>query len=358
MKDLVMAAGGSGGHLVPAIALLQHNKLTDLRTAILSTSKSVDKRLSKKYEEFEFIHQSINAFDAGLKNKVKSVLGIALNVPRVIHYLYNQRCRSLFSTGGFGCIGAVMSAAVLGIPVLFHESNSVPGKATRLLSGLLKCLYVTPLSNHPFLLRKSRKMVGFPLRSDFSEIDQEQAKQQLGISVDASVLLVIGGSQGAEALNDWVIRNQEYFLNKQVYVICITGVQGSDLKSDSKYVRFQSFTDEMDVLLSAADGVISRSGAGSIAEIAYSQTPAILIPYPHAALDHQRLNAEQFVAYGCAAMLEQSEIETLLDKVNTLLNSESVKYNMRVAQKHWQTSHSINPIVADICNILNQNPRV
>ena len=142
--------------------------------------------------------------------------------------------------------------------------------------------------------------IGYPLRKEFRRIPKERARKQLGISLHDRLLVVLGGSQGAVALNRWVKDNLESLAAEGISTYCLTGmnnessgvVQLEGLGGQIVTNRFVSFTDEMNTVLSAADLVISRAGAGAIAEIVRCRIPSILIPYPFAAVNPQCLNGE------------------------------------------------------------------
>ena len=151
--------------------------------------------------------------------------------------------------------------------------------------------------------RKMRN-IGYPLRNDFRRIPRERARMRLGIPMGDRLLVILGGSQGAVALNQWVKQNLDGLSNEGISVYCITG-----MKNDSSGVmqlegaggkritsRFVSFTDEMNFVLSAADLVVSRAGAGAIAEIVRCRVPAILVPYPSA--DNRQLLNASFIEGG------------------------------------------------------------
>ena len=138
---------------------------------------------------------------------------------------------------------------------------------------------------------------GYPVRSEIRHIRKQRRGNNWGITVKNRLLVIIGGSQGAAALNRWVVEHLEVLRGMAVSVYCVTGLgkapEGvSGEAGPDRWAKFVSFSDQMGAVISAADLIISRAGAGSIAEITRCRTPAILIPYPHAADNHQQANAQ------------------------------------------------------------------
>jgi UDP-N-acetylglucosamine--N-acetylmuramyl-(pentapeptide) pyrophosphoryl-undecaprenol N-acetylglucosamine transferase len=180
--------------------------------------------------------------------------------------------------------------------------------------------------------------IGYPLRKEFRRIPKERARKQLGISLNDRLLVVLGGSQGAVALNRWVKDKLEPLAAEGISTYCLTGmnnessgvVQLEGIGGQTVTNRFVSFTDEMNAVLSAADLVISRAGAGAIAEIVRCRIPSILIPYPHAADNHQFLNGEFLERKGGAILCPEDKMaENLLDEVREVMFNEEFRSILR-----------------------------
>jgi UDP-N-acetylglucosamine--N-acetylmuramyl-(pentapeptide) pyrophosphoryl-undecaprenol N-acetylglucosamine transferase len=180
--------------------------------------------------------------------------------------------------------------------------------------------------------------IGYPLRKEFRRIPLERARKHLGISINDRLLVVIGGSQGALSLNQWVKDHLQDLASEGISTYCLTGM-GKDSSGvvqlegpGSKTItsRFVSFTDEMNMVLSAADLVVSRAGAGAIAEITRCRVPSILIPYPFAADNHQYLNASYLEGKGGGVVCMDQSIKTdLLEEVKEVIFNEEFRAILR-----------------------------
>ena len=206
---------------------------------------------------------------------------------------------ALVGFGGFSSFGPAMAARMRGMPVFIHEANRAVGKAVRFLAKRSTRVYLPEGMQLDGISPEVIRNIGYPLRQEFRRIPRERARKQLGVAQGDRLLVVLGGSQGAASLNRWVKQNIEELAKEGISTYCLTGMNKEssgvvqlDGPLDNPITsRFVPFTDEMNAVLSAADLVLSRAGAGAIAEIVRCRVPSILVPYPHAADNHQYLNA-------------------------------------------------------------------
>jgi UDP-N-acetylglucosamine--N-acetylmuramyl-(pentapeptide) pyrophosphoryl-undecaprenol N-acetylglucosamine transferase len=230
--------------------------------------------------------------------------------------------------GGFLSPAFVIWSRFMRIPVALHEANRHAGKAVRLLSRVAQRIYAPP--GVSVLGAENAKVVaaGYPLRLEIHPIERKLARSRLGLNNDQKTLVILGGSQGAMALNQWVETHYETLAHGGLNVVAVSGpgkgTQSSiELSSsDGQSVRalFLPFVDEMNALLSLADLVVSRAGAGAIAELTACHAPSILVPYPYAADQHQEANARFFEEQGGCVVMKQDKIEEeLLSCVTSLL---------------------------------------
>ncbi|HWD20664.1 MAG TPA: UDP-N-acetylglucosamine--N-acetylmuramyl-(pentapeptide) pyrophosphoryl-undecaprenol N-acetylglucosamine transferase, partial [Verrucomicrobiae bacterium] len=251
----------------------------------------------------------------------------------------------VLAMGGFISAPPIVAAHRRGAKTFIHESNTIPGKANRWLSRLVDgaFVYFQQTASH---LRAPRVLtVGMPVRPQFLQpLSAGAARAALGLDENAPVLLVMGGSQGARGVNDLVMRVLPQLLAAapNLQFIHLTGT------SDLERVRaayagvkaralVQPFFSEMGTALAAADVAVSRAGASSLAELAARQTPAILIPYPTAADDHQHHNARAFVQSGAARALAQATAtpEQLAGEIIELLRDPLKRAAMQRALAQW-----------------------
>lgn len=352
MKRVIFASGGSGGHLAPAIALAQLCGNEGVDSLILTTEKEVDVRMRERYESIPFIGLQGYAFNGSMSSLFKFVLGLLQSIPIAVKILYEERIDRVVSTGGFGSIPVILASLILGCPVLAHESNSIPGKTTRLFSGLFTELFVTRLYAVNRRSRKQLRLTGFPLRNDLSRLESSEAKSQLGLKQNRKLITILGGSQGAKSLSLLAELASVRWVKAGYQILCVCG-PGNYQPDVSQHEHFHclSFVDDMGLLYGATDLLIARSGAGSIAEIAHFNCPVVLVPLPFSADNHQRWNAECFAEAGAGIIQLQSELHELLENVLKIMGDPSKLQKMKHAQQLWartnDVTNMVNRIVAE-----------
>lgn len=315
---LLIAASGTGGHLFPALALAE--QLPEYTIEWLGVKDRLEQTLIKYRYPLHTI--DIEGFQQGFSVKTIFILGrILASVFRVRQLIRDLEINAVFTTGGYIAAPAIIAARLQNIPVILHESNFLPGKVTRVFSSLCNTIALGFAGSSQYLPRARTVYVSTPVRSQFlapSPLD-------LPIPDDAFVIVVIGGSQGAVAVNKLVRSAAAAWLAEGVAIVHLTGDRDPDINtlSHSNYFALP-FYDNMAALLQRADLAISRAGAGTLTELAITNTPAILIPYPYAAENHQFFNAKVFVDAGGAivfsqkalncSILEQKVLELIKDR--------------------------------------------
>ncbi len=217
----------------------------------------------------------------------------------------------------------MIAARSLGIPVILHEANAFPGKVTRFFGPWCNAVALGFAVAAKYLPRAQTIYTSTPVRSEFLE-PGVASSLDLGIPENVPVIVVFGGSQGAVAVNKLVRECATVWFDAGAWVVHLTGDKDPDAEN-LKHPQYISlpFYNNMAALLQRANLAISRSGAGSLTELAVCGTPAILIPYPFAAEDHQTYNAQVFTSVGAALMFQQKEltVEKLQTEVLRLLQS-------------------------------------
>jgi UDP-N-acetylglucosamine--N-acetylmuramyl-(pentapeptide) pyrophosphoryl-undecaprenol N-acetylglucosamine transferase len=327
MSKIVIACGGTGGHLSPGIALAQRLTAHGHECCLYISKKQVDNRLCQKYKDLCF--------------KTIPGIGFSLNPVRMLGF-FTELLRGIFicifrfirmkpdvviAFGGFTSLSAVIVGKIAGCVIVLHEANRIPGKAIRVLGKYSNRVYLPEGVWCRSVPSRKVKAAGYPVREEIKKMGRLRARKALDLPIDAKILLIIGGSQGAKVFNDWVLANFEKFAEQGVDLCCLTGLTNEtkgkldavNSRGDIHYCKLIPFCDDMASLLCAADVVISRAGAGSIAEIIECEVPSILIPYPYAADNHQLKNARHVEKQGVAIVLQQNEMDKLYDEAMNLL---------------------------------------
>lgn len=317
---LLIAASGTGGHLFPAIALAQ--KLPDYEIEWLGVPNRLETQLVPKQYPLNTI--AVEGFQQGFGISSLIILGKLINsIFQVRRLLKQGKFQGVVTTGGYIAGPAVIAARSLGLPVIFHESNALPGKVTRFFSPWCSVVALGFEVAAKYLPRATNVCVGTPVRSQFLN-PGNNSQLDLAIPEGVPLIVVFGGSQGAVAVNKLVREAATAWFEAGAYLVHLTGDRDPDVDTlkHPQYIELP-FYDNMAALLQRASLAISRSGAGSLTELAVCGTPAILIPYPFAAEDHQSYNAEVFTKAGAALSFKQSELtaELLRTQVLNLLQS-------------------------------------
>ncbi|MBW4667916.1 MAG: undecaprenyldiphospho-muramoylpentapeptide beta-N-acetylglucosaminyltransferase [Cyanomargarita calcarea GSE-NOS-MK-12-04C] len=319
---LLIAASGTGGHLFPAIALAE--QLPDYEIEWLGVPNRLETQLvPKQYKLNTIVVEGFQQkFGLGTLRIFGGLVGSILEVRKL---LQQGKFDGVFTTGGYIAGPSVIAARSLGIPVVFHESNALPGKVTRFFGPWCNAVAVGFEAAAKYLPRAKNVYVGTPVRSQFLD-ESIVSSLDLNIPQSVPVIVVFGGSQGAVAINKLVRECASSWFDAGAYVVHLTG--DNDPEADTlKHPQYISlpFYSNMAALLRRANLAITRSGAGSLTELAVCGTPAIMIPYPFAAEDHQSYNAKVFTDVGAGLSFKQSELTAIVleSQVLRLLQSPS-----------------------------------
>jgi len=366
MRNIVIACGGTGGHLTPGIALAQSLEEKGCPCWLLISQKAVDDRLSSKYPNLSFVPMPGAPLIRTPLGILRFLYGFARSFWSSYRFYKKVGADALVGFGGFSSFGPAMAARIKGMPVLIHEANRAIGKAVRFLAKRSSRLYLPEGMQLEGISPEITRNIGYPLRQEFRRVPRERARRQLGVPQGDRLLVVLGGSQGAASLNTWVKKNIEELAKEGISTYCLTGMN----KESSGVVelegpigqtvtsRFVPFTDEMNAVLSAADLVISRAGAGAIAEIIRCRVPSVLVPYPHAADNHQYLNASFLERKGGGIVcLEEKMKDILLDEVREVMFNEEFRAILRRNLFSMDGGDIAGLLATDLIQLLKDRPQ-
>ncbi len=328
-RAFLLSCGGTGGHLAPGIALAEAMQARGHRPLLLISEKRIDARLAAKYPALRFIPVPGSPLGGHPTVLCRFLASQTRGLAAGLRLVRAERPSAVVGFGGFTSASVILAAALRGVPVALHESNRVPGRAVRLLSRLATRVWLPPgvtLPGRPADWPRLRA-AGMPVRAEIVRLPRADAASRFGLNPDLPTVAVFGGSQGAGPLNDWARATAPRLASAGVQLICVTGPgKGeaareavSDHAGRPVATVWIPFCDDVAALLSASDLVVARAGAGSLAEFARIGTPAVLVPYPHAADDHQRANASHFAEQGAGLVLDQGRIADLTELVLSLV---------------------------------------
>ncbi len=327
--NVVIACGGTGGHLFPGLAVAEVLKAHGHEVLVFISEKEIDSLAVTNHSDFRFEKLPTVAlpspFSPAILGFVRRFHG-SLALCRAIYRTFQPQI--VLGMGGFTSTAPVLAGRMRGSATFIHESNAFPGKANRQTARFVRAVLLGFQECAAFFPRSTTEWTGTPIRADLRRIDRAEALVRLGLRPELPTLLVMGGSQGAQGINQAMIKALPALDGKALQIIHLTGSRDARLLEDN-YRRenipafVAGFHHAMEEVYSAADFAIARSGAASLAELAHFALPSLLIPYPYAADDHQTRNAEIFVAAKAALLLKESElIDDLLGKKITQLLGE------------------------------------
>lgn len=314
---VIFAGGGTGGHLYPAVAmaeeLLKLNPEADVSFA--GTERGIEAteipRLGYRLHLFKVRGFSRGKTPSDLMHNAGVLADFAGSAARAVSLVRKEKPDVVVGTGGFVSAPLLLAAQLLGTPNLIQEQNAFPGLTTRLLSMRATELHLSFEESRRHVTRKSGVWVsGNPARS-FSLSDSGEARKSFGLDPEKTTLLVFGGSRGARSINN-AVKQWLGDIEGRFNLIWQTGSLDIDaIRSEyrpSANLWFGPYIDTMGTAYSAADMVLCRAGASTVAELTNLGKPAILVPYPHATGNHQFFNAEALSKDGAAVLIEDSVI--------------------------------------------------
>ena len=343
---LLIAASGTGGHLFPALAVAQ--QLPNYEIEWLGVPNRLETSLVPSNYPLHTI--DIEGFQTSLGPKtVWVMLKMLKAIFKTYQLVKKRKIDFIFTTGGYIAAPAIIAAKMAKIPVILHESNYIPGKVTKLLGGWCNYVAIGFTGTATYLPKAQTKWVSTPVREEFLS----PQKLKLNIPENVPLIVAMGGSQGAVALNKLVRQSAPHLLEAGAYIVHLTGKNDSEVGTfQHPYYLEMPFYDQMGALLQRANLAISRSGAGALTELAITKTPSILIPYPFAAEDHQFYNGQEFVSGEAALMFRQDNIsaDILAETTVDLLQNQDKLNQMRNNASNLALADSSVILAEMICN--------
>jgi UDP-N-acetylglucosamine--N-acetylmuramyl-(pentapeptide) pyrophosphoryl-undecaprenol N-acetylglucosamine transferase len=334
---VIVAGGGTGGHLYPAISIaraLRDEETVEVR--FIGSREGLEARIVPD-EGLPF--HAIPARKLSRRPGIASVGALAVlgwGALRAALLLRDLRPDVVVGTGGYVSAGVVFAAALARVPTLIHEQNAVAGRANRLLGRLVTRVAVTfEESAICFPLGKC-VCTGLPIRPEFAHAGPDAARRNYGLDPLRPTLLVVGGSRGARRLNEIIEAALPRLVERRIQVVHQVGKENTAhgfLSTAHTLYHPIPYIDDMASALAAADVVLCRAGASTLAEVTAVGRPALLVPYPYAVDDHQTKNARVLADRGAARLLPEGELtpERLVAELDAILKDPDERDRMRAA---------------------------
>lgn len=367
MRRVIISGGGTGGHIYPAITIARAIADIEPTEFLYVGSKIGLENTLIPNEGIPFVTIDVRGLERKISFRNLVTLGKTTgSLIKAEHIIHKFKPDVVIGTGGFVCGPVLLAASLSGIPTLVQEQNVIPGVTNTILSRFVKCV---ALGYEEAAERFKRKDIlvytGNPVRKDILTGTKDHGRALLGLDPDKFTLLVAGGSRGARSINNAMIEVHRYFRDsKDIQILHVTGdheydrvvgqLEGIDGKGRyGEGSHIIPYLHHMPEALAAADLAVYRAGAVGLAELTVRGLPAILIPYPYAAEDHQRYNAQALVMCGAAKMILDKMLtgRELLEEIVHLKNDPEALKRMAQASKSKgrpQAAHDIAELALSI----------
>ncbi len=372
---ILFTGGGTGGHVLPIIAVAREIRKFSPQTKVEFFYLGPRDDFSKLLLSQEGIY--VKHVAAGkmrryftpksfFQNLLDLIFKTPLGIIQSFFYIFFLAPDLILSKGGFGSIPGVVAGWLLGTPIFLHEADSIPGLSNRILASFSREVFIS-FRKTPYFSERKMILVGNPIRRELLEVEpKEEAKKLFKFHGEKPIILVLGGSQGAQRINDRLLDILPNFL-KEFYVIHQCGEKNySQVKAEAKAITkewleksYRAFPflkeDELKKAYSACDLVISRAGSGTIFEIAAFGKPSILVPLPESAQGHQVKNAYTYAEKGAAIVLEEANFTSrfVLEKLRFLFSNPQELEKMSKAAREFAKPLAGKTMAGYILTFLN-----
>ncbi len=369
---VVLTGGGTGGHIYPAVAIGRdlQEKVPGAEILYIGTSKGLEADIVPK-EGIPFRTVEVESLPRRLSLKtLRTGYKLVQGFWGARKVLRQFRPQVVIGTGGYVCGPVVLAAALMGIPAVIHEQNALPGITNKLLSRFVKAVLVTfPESKRYFPAKARVEVTGLPIRPGIMAAARSQGAGAFGLDPGKFTILVTGGSRGARSINlamaevlPWLGRRPDIQLimatGTATYEEFMTKVKnnGLDLEMTPNLV-IRPYIYQMAEALAAADLCVCRAGAAFLAELLAKGKPAVLIPYPFAAENHQEFNARAVAEKGGALLILDKDLQggKLRLELERLASDRESLARMAAAAKQMGKPEALNKITAAVLGVINRS---
>ncbi|MCX7987960.1 MAG: undecaprenyldiphospho-muramoylpentapeptide beta-N-acetylglucosaminyltransferase [Thermodesulfovibrio sp.] len=353
---VIIAGGGTGGHLFPGVALASfiRTKYPDAEIVFIGTERGLEAKVIPKLG-YQLKLISVKGFvGKSLNEKAKAILKLLKSISECKNIINSFSPHIVFGVGGYASLPMVFTAALKKIPTIILEQNTVPGLANKILGKFVDAISITYPETLDYFPKEKVYLTGTPIRREILFGDREKAFEIFNLEKGKLTLLIFGGSLGARKINKAVTEGLSYLipLKDKIQIIHQTGEPdyewvAKEYKNFSFKATVLPFIYEMAEAYAIADLIVCRAGASTVAEITALGKASILIPYPYAAYNHQELNARRLLSRGACEMILDRELngEIISKKINKILTDFQAKKEMEMASLAFGKANAAEKIV-------------
>ena len=312
---ILIAGGGTGGHLFPALAIGDELSSIGYDVKYIGSKYGIESKILKKLNQ-DYYLLNIKGIQRTIsfKNIINNILfPFRFLNSYILSKIIIKKIKPILviGTGGYASGVPLIASIKMNIKTLIHEQNLYPGITTRKLSNKVDSVCITTLETKKYL-KGNINLTGIPIRKNLSKINKENACKKLGLSNHKKTVFVVGGSQGSEVFNKYFKIHYEFYIKNDIQLIWQCGYKKFSYYNklvNHKNILLKDFFDNIDYAYSAADIIVSRSGAMAINEISFMEKTMILIPLPSSAANHQFYNAKIFQDNNAGLMIEEKNLK-------------------------------------------------
>lgn len=361
--NILIAAGGSGGHIFPALSLAGELKKRnpDYNIVLIGGDRKLELELFKKSN---YNHRLFKLIAPSSKLSFRVFLFLLQFIKSTFwsfKLLQELKPKVVVGFGGYISVPVVLAAKCRNIPVIIHEQNVMPGRANRFLALLADKIALSFEESTPFIKQKRKIIIsGNPIRFNFLNKNKSGALKYFFLDEDKFTIFITGGSQGAHFLNQVLVEVTSKLNEAEKNKLQFIHLTGADdfIWVEQNYKNYKiktvvfSFLDKMDLAYAASDLIISRSGATTVAEICAGGKPSILVPYPFAG-GHQKFNALALESRGAAIVIEQKNLNAVVlkDTIISLLNDNKRLKSMSTNSRNLSNVHAAENLAQEVLSL-------
>ncbi len=363
---IIVSGGGTGGHIYPALAIAKQiiEQHPDGKILYIGSGKGLEADIVPK-AGVDFKAIEISGFKRSLSiENIKTIIRFFRAVTESKKMIREFGADAVVGTGGYVCGPVVYAAAKLGIPTLVHEQNVIPGLTNKFLSRHTDRIAVSFSGSAQYFPKDKVVVTGNPRATEVAKADPEQGRSSLAVRPSRRIILVVGGSRGARAINEAFLQAvPELATKKDLHFIYVTGeVHYQKVKEQLEKHEIQSnvsvypFIYNMPQVLAATDLIVNRAGASFLAEITSLGIPSILIPSPYVTNNHQEKNARWLEEHGAATVILEKDLTgpSLIESIDHIMMNKTKWFEMKAAAKKLGEPKAANKLYEELKRLVSK----
>ena len=355
----IISAGGTGGHIYPALSIIDKIKEEDKKAEILyiGTTDRMEKDIVPNLG-IEYVGLKMNGLSKSPKKLFNFIKNTISGTKKCKKIMKKFKPDIVIGVGGYITVPVVLAAHFLKVKILLHEQNSIPGKSNLILSKYADTVCLSMETSKLYFKKAHTVLTGNPRGEEIQKFKRGN-KKDYDLSIEKKLVLITMGSLGASTINKKIVDLLNDFKNKSYEVLLVTGKDNYDEIANTelpKNIKITPYIEKMGEVLKFTDLIVTRAGATIIAEITSLGLPSILIPSPYVANNHQEINAKDLKDYGASIVIKENEFEgeEFIKDIDKILESKDIYKTMSEAAKKIGITDSNTRIYNEIERLLGE----